>query len=578
MRTIKIVFSLLPLILFLGPGRASEFYQATKLPPISPIFGEVGINQKGEVVGEIGSSNTQAALILPRPTYGLPEGLTRLPAVWATSINNQGYVVGMVDTSEINPTVLPHQAYIWSPAKGDQPQRLQVLPSLGEAWPEARAYDINEKNQICGISGIFREPTVHAVVWEPDGDSWSIRTLGMPRGIYSWARAINNKGQVVGFIDYEPDRRGFLWLPQADYGLAAGLTEFGIEGDDVTAVDINDRGQILLHFRGRQDRSALWFPEPFGGYPAGLNLLENYQDREVLLTAINNMGQCVGNAGGFSTQALAVIWEKGQYRQINHLISQSTPTSVFGAAALNDYGQIVAFSDVGVFLLTPSDFQEPDTPVLVFPWLSENHVFSSALSLVNRSRVSQYLELTATRADGSSAKAYRVVPPLDQWVEGADSMFAPLGWGPGYSVVVKSQTSAISGVTLLSAKNTASGWSPSLDNGQAPALASKNLLFSFPGQSGMEACGLSVTNLGEVETTLVLTLWQDGEAKNTKQVLLGKGKPFAVMVSALFPDSQGPYYVTALGQEPLAGAVFYFNAMGEPAMSAATPIWEEGLE
>lgn len=89
--------------------------------------------------------------------------------------------------------------------------------------------------------------------------------LGLPtNGVVPKAHAINDHGQVVGEVTYDhagqnEAEHAFLWLPEADYGLAAGMHDLtdlaGLTaaGQDGAAFDINDDGIIV----GSQDLAGL---------------------------------------------------------------------------------------------------------------------------------------------------------------------------------------------------------------------------------------------------------------------------------------------------------------------------------
>jgi len=89
--------------------------------------------------------------------------------------------------------------------------------------------------------------------------------LGLPAdGTVPKAYAINAKGQIAGeflykFGDPLQSYHAFLWLPKADYGLAAGMHDLtdlaGLTavGKNGVAFDINDDGIVV----GRQDTATL---------------------------------------------------------------------------------------------------------------------------------------------------------------------------------------------------------------------------------------------------------------------------------------------------------------------------------
>jgi probable HAF family extracellular repeat protein len=97
----------------------------------------------------------------------------------------------------------------------------------------------------------------------------------------SVAFSVNDLGQVVGwstrFIDDVPRVRAFLWLPEADYGRAAGMHDLGIlggpDGGASEAHGINESGQVVGTSSIAAGRAVgfLWLPASFGGLSAGMH-------------------------------------------------------------------------------------------------------------------------------------------------------------------------------------------------------------------------------------------------------------------------------------------------------------------
>jgi len=282
------------------------------------------INNRDEVVG---FSDT----LTPDPNaenfcaiFGdLPNPYTCVPFVWrhgvmtalpllggnngdASGINNRGQVVGVAETSRIDPIchVLDFEAVIWGPRKGE----IQELPPLpGDT--EAIAGAINDNGQAVGTSGNCSQGPIEAVLWQ-DGTPIDLGNLG--GAVFNIAFDINNRGQVVGQSDLAGDitHHAFLWQN--------GL--------------MTDLGTIL-------------------GLPVSL------------AQAINNKGQVVGFSQDLnSNNTVAWLWQNGVMTDLNTLVPGGGSTLfLFEALGINDRGQIaVAAFDANsgaccAFLMTPTN-------------------------------------------------------------------------------------------------------------------------------------------------------------------------------------------------------------------------------
>jgi probable HAF family extracellular repeat protein len=111
------------------------------------------------------------------------------PGAIAEGINNQGLIVGISSTADLD-------------VRGFLYDEVQLI-DLGAFWPGgiSAAVDINESGQIVGYAdlGPMRSEPTHAVLWEPTPDGHVMIDLGAPEeSWHSFAVAINNLGQIVG--------------------------------------------------------------------------------------------------------------------------------------------------------------------------------------------------------------------------------------------------------------------------------------------------------------------------------------------------------------------------------------------
>jgi probable HAF family extracellular repeat protein len=189
------------------------------------------INNKGQICGWALTPDGQRA-ILWDPKAG-PQDLGTLPGgsySSASAINSKGQVAGMADTGGQN------HAFFWDPKMNEgKIQDLGTLPG-GEL---SIAQFINNKGQVAGRAGTA-DLKAHAFFWDPKVGQ--MQDMGnMSDNI--WPQAINNKGQVVGYAEFNGglEAHAFFWDPKVgemqDLGTPLG-------GPLNVAYDINTKGQI----------------------------------------------------------------------------------------------------------------------------------------------------------------------------------------------------------------------------------------------------------------------------------------------------------------------------------------------
>lgn len=155
------------------------------------------------------------------------------PTSRATDVNRAGVVVGASRTSDGS-----EHAFVWNPVS----RRMRDLGTLGVVEGQdysfrSEATGINDRGQIVGNSCADESSwRCIAFLWDPRARS--MRPL-VGQGANPMARAINNRGVVVGGLDF------YLasWWTEADGWQAIDDPSRENDGYSI-AMDINDRGQI----------------------------------------------------------------------------------------------------------------------------------------------------------------------------------------------------------------------------------------------------------------------------------------------------------------------------------------------
>ncbi len=186
------------------------------------------INDVGQTVGTLLINNYSHAA---RKRGFDVEDLGVLPGGYesvAYGINNSGAVVGYSVVATGGSSDFEHHAFVYTDTG-----KMQDLGNFGGIASYAR--DINDAGDIVGEYKTS-DGVSHAFVLKKTGAKDFIPQLnGAPSG----ARAVNNQGAVVGYVD-RPERRGFLYKNGALKILAP------LSGDVSSEVyDINDSDQIV---------------------------------------------------------------------------------------------------------------------------------------------------------------------------------------------------------------------------------------------------------------------------------------------------------------------------------------------
>ena len=199
------------------------------------------VNDKGVVVGAAESATNDDRAFRYDSRTGVVQDLGTLggDTAVARAINERGVVVGEAETAAGET-----HAFRWDPRTG----RMQDLGTLG--GERSSAHDINDKGVVVGDARTAQFLT-HAFRWDPR--ERVMDDLGvLPGTVVSFARGINDRGDIVGSTDSVADNaeRAFLWSARTRTMRAfldSGGTSPGTccNGPVTRATAINDRGLVV---------------------------------------------------------------------------------------------------------------------------------------------------------------------------------------------------------------------------------------------------------------------------------------------------------------------------------------------
>lgn len=256
-----------------------------------------------------------ASVGLPGRYRGTPLDLPGESRTWARDMNDRGQIVGQreIRTDVVHP-------FLWHRGTAID---LGVL----ETGPDEMgiAAGINAHGDVVGGSRIGS--TNHAVLWRR-GRIIDLGTLG---GAYSFANAINDRGQIVGNSEVASgELHGFIWQN-------GRMRDLGIRGFTM-AVDINNRGQVVgsstFGAEGRPYRAYLWQGGRVTRLPAATFGSQ--------ANAVNGRGEVVGSMVNDDDGARSFHWYRGRLTYLGTLAGGQG-----GAAfAINDRGWILGSGSV----------------------------------------------------------------------------------------------------------------------------------------------------------------------------------------------------------------------------------------
>ena len=242
----------------------------------------------------------------------------------ATDINEAGEVVGVAKNAAGQ-----DRAFLWRNGV------MTDLGTLGGTLSQASA--MNNVGGVVGASAVTGAAPLAPFLWQDGVMS------GLVLGGQASVTGINDAGDVVGVAD----GRAVLWRD----GEVIDLGSLG--GVGASGADINQYGQVVgsadsteLDFLGRQMPHAfLWENGVMRDLGAPAGSLGSYA------TAVNNLGQVVGNSSTFLNTGYGAAWvQKAVFHDGTEFRFLPVPTVQSSAHDINDYGQIVGNMNGGAFI------------------------------------------------------------------------------------------------------------------------------------------------------------------------------------------------------------------------------------
>ncbi len=281
----------------------------------------------------------------------------------AFALNDNGRVVGTIDTSPAGSNDLSNSAFTWDSING-----LQIMPAqtttIGTTMAPLYASGINNGGSIVGVGQLTSgsQPS-HAFI-SKNGLLTDLGTLG---GTRSWAFNLSESESVVGYASIPGDAafHAFIWKDAnndsiSNAGELKDLTTLG--GSNSIAYDVNSSGDVV----GTSDVS-----------------------------------------GGASH---AFIYQSNQMKDLNSLIGSHPEWTLAEARSINDAGYIVGFGTLNgqthAFLLSPANGSLPSCPT---PTPTPTPSVSVAVSPASVAEDgAQNLVYTFTRSGGSNANSLTI--------------------------------------------------------------------------------------------------------------------------------------------------------------------------
>ena len=242
---------------------------------------------------------------------------------YVRGINVSGVIAGFAQSLETQLS----WGLLWHPNN--------TLTTITDFYP----LDINDAGICAGGGAIDFGRATRASIRALNG---AVTDLGTPAGLESSATAINNSGMVCGLLypaGAEKNDTAFTW------NAADGLEHLPLVSEAIgsAAHDINELGDVCgsMQFVGMIRHPCVW---PIGGAPKVMRYRKGGVAR-----CLNSLGAMVGVAND-----RAMLWRDGKGYALDSL-THGLPKKekLRDALAINDRGEILAYSTASVYLLSP---------------------------------------------------------------------------------------------------------------------------------------------------------------------------------------------------------------------------------
>jgi probable HAF family extracellular repeat protein len=265
-------------------------------------------------------------------------------ASYATAINDRGDIVGYSGINAYGPQFRERtQGFAWADGTMHALGALYCRCSFNVRYGASRALDIANGGQIVGDSETGRgEDFTHAFVWQENAMS----DLGavVDGSLSSYAFGINDINEIVGTVN------GRAFLARDGSSQELGMLP-GHASSDARA--INNKGQVIGNSVTADgvSHAFLWNI----GSMRNLGTLSG--DASSQAQALNTAGVVAGRSGTADLSvSRAVIWQNGAAIDLTRLVA-SSDWILSNATGINDRGEVVGVGlregQVRAFLLQP---------------------------------------------------------------------------------------------------------------------------------------------------------------------------------------------------------------------------------
>jgi probable HAF family extracellular repeat protein len=316
------------LLLARNSALAEVRYTVTDLGDLGQHYADpLAINDQAQVVGQSFTATGQTRGFLWSASTGMidliPPGQPGThPEGVAYGINNSGQAVGYARADQYDSAL----AFVWSATGG-----FHTIGTLG--GNESRARATNSAGQVVGESNTAQGGN-HAFLWNPQTGMQDLGALAYS----SWAFAINDQGQVAGWTGVPAGfDRAFIW------SASTGMVPLGtLGGRHSYARGINDLGQVVgeaytANQGGNHASHAFLWSES-----SGMTDLGTLGGVSSVAYGINDSGWVVGDAADASNVRHPFLYDGGSLRRLDDLIDPSGGWTLNHARNINNAGQIAA--------------------------------------------------------------------------------------------------------------------------------------------------------------------------------------------------------------------------------------------